>query len=1821
MNRNLFSFVGARFFLGGLTLLALVTFGLALWLPGELARAQDSGPIEFAENDDDGVVAVFTAVDPEMKSVTWSIPAANVDPDGAGDLTPDDNTDGTLFSIDKSSGELTFNELPDYEDPAGGTGDNSNTYEVVVQASDGTGADAQMSWKKVEVEVTNVDEDATTGIEMSSLQPQVSTPITVDYVDGVGNPLVDAAGVANMAIVDPDQDKGETSTTIPDADVEWQWSKSSSKSGTYADITEDDAAKTDTYTPVSQDRGMYLRVTATYEDGEGEGKTVVADSRYPVRALPSGNSAPAFPTDFGPDPDNEGATLTAPEAEADDGATEGDNVGDPVEANDANNDNLTYSLEADTSGTAGDADVFQIDRMTGQVTVGLGKTVHPVSDDGETADDSVVVSDANGFTVTIKATDPFDESTMVVMTITVDAVDEAPVFTDGEASHSHAENELDTEVVHTFVAYDPEDDRVIYSVSGDDAGKFSIDDSNGQLTFVDSPDFEARGSADGDNVYEVTVKAASTESGGTEKSTTVDVTVTVTNVDEPGMVSLSASQPRIGVEIRANTPEDPDGGVTGVTWQWSRADNAAFGDGDNVTKIKDATMAGYTPVAADDGKYLRVTATYTDNEGSGKTAVGVPAATDPVAKVRNLAPVFTDEDADTDGIQVDDREVAEDAAAAAPVGATVVATDTADADITDDGDILYLLSGADAASFEINSETGQISVGASAKLDHETNPAYVVTVTARDPEGLGSSVDVTIKVTDVDEAPEISGPSSEMFAEGDGVVAVFTAVDPEMKSVTWSIPAANVDPDGAGDLTPDDNTDGTLFSIDKSSGELTFNELPDYEDPAGGTGDNSNTYEVVVQASDGTGADAQMSWKKVEVEVTNVDEDATTGIEMSSLQPQVSTPITVDYVDGVGNPLVDAAGVANMAIVDPDQDKGETSTTIPDADVEWQWSKSSSKSGTYADITEDDAAKTDTYTPVSQDRGMYLRVTATYEDGEGEGKTVVADSRYPVRALPSGNSAPAFPTDFGPDPDNEGATLTAPEAEADDGATEGDNVGDPVEANDANNDNLTYSLEADTSGTAGDADVFQIDRMTGQVTVGLGKTVHPVSDDGETADDSVVVSDANGFTVTIKATDPFDESTMVVMTITVDAVDEAPVFTDGEASHSHAENELDTEVVHTFVAYDPEDDRVIYSVSGDDAGKFSIDDSNGQLTFVDSPDFEARGSADGDNVYEVTVKAASTESGGTEKSTTVDVTVTVTNVDEPGMVSLSASQPRIGVEIRANTPEDPDGGVTGVTWQWSRADNAAFGDGDNVTKIKDATMAGYTPVAADDGKYLRVTATYTDNEGSGKTAVGVPAATDPVAKVRNLAPVFTDEDADTDGIQVDDREVAEDAAAAAPVGATVVATDTADADITDDGDILYLLSGADAASFEINSETGQISVGASAKLDHETNPAYVVTVTARDPEGLGSSVDVTIKVTDVDEAPEIMLGGLAISGRTSVEYKENATSTVATYRAAGPDAASATWMLEGADKDLLVLDGSGTSVMLKFVSSPNYENAADADNDNVYMVTLEAGDGTYIDTHEVTVTVTNAKETGTATLSSDMLIVGEAVTATVTDLDMVTAGTEMWQWARADDAGFTMNAEDIAGATMASYTPVEADDGKYLRASVTYNDGYGADEAEATGAYVVTSTSNRPPAFAMATTSRDVAENSAADAVVGDPVVATDPDNDNVTYGLSGADATDFSIDNTGQITVGQGTMLDFETRTTYTVTVTATDPSGETATIEVTINVTNVGLATPYDADDGGAIDKPEMIEAINDYLFGSGDSAISKDDMIEVINLYLFG
>ena len=55
---------------------------------------------------------------------------------------------------------------------------------------------------------------------------------------------------------------------------------------------------------------------------------------------------------------------------------------------------------------------------------------------------------------------------------------------------------------------DPEGRTVNYSLMGPDSSKFQIKGSLPVLSFASKPDFEAKASADGDNVYEVTVRAS-----------------------------------------------------------------------------------------------------------------------------------------------------------------------------------------------------------------------------------------------------------------------------------------------------------------------------------------------------------------------------------------------------------------------------------------------------------------------------------------------------------------------------------------------------------------------------------------------------------------------------------------------------------------------------------------------------------------------------------------------------------------------------------------------------------------------------------------------------------------------------------------------------------------------------------------------------------------------------------------------------------------------------------------------------------------------------------------------------------------------------------------------------------------------------------------------------------------------------------------------------------------------------------------------------------------------------------------------------------------
>ena len=100
---------------------------------------------------------------------------------------------------------------------------------------------------------------------------------------------------------------------------------------------------------------------------------------------------------------------------------------------------------------------------------------------------------------------------------------------------------------------------------------------------------------------------------------------------------------------------------------------------------------------------------------------------------------------------------------------------------------------------------------------------------------------------------------------------------------------------------------------------------------------------------------------------------------------------------------------------------------------------------------------------------------------------------------------------------------------------------------------------------------------------------------------------------------------------------------------------------------------------------------------------------------------------------------------------------------------------------------------------------------------------------------------------------------------------------------------------------------------------------------------------------------------------------------------------------------------------------------------------------------------------------------------------------------------------------------------------------------------------------------NEAPNFGSLTATRTVLENTRGGQPVGQPVPATDPESNTLTYTLGGTDSASFGISSsTGQITVGVGTILDYETKPSYSVTVTATDSLNLSDTITVTIKVTD---------------------------------------------------
>ena len=570
-------------------------------------------------------------------------------------------------------------------------------------------------------------------------------------------------------------------------------------------------------------------------------------------------------------------------------------------------------------------------------------------------------------------------------------------------------------------------------------------------------------------------------------------------------------------------------------------------------------------------------------------------------------------------------------------------------------------------------------------------------------------------------------------------------------------------------------------------------------------------------------------------------------------------------------------------------------------------------------------------------------------------------------------------------------------------------------ATDEEDDGITWSLGGDDSGS------FSIGSTSGTLAFKSAPDFENPADTGSNNVYEVTVHAYDGVT-----TEPYD------VTVTVTNINETPVAF-GESSFTYDEN--NTAEVASYSAADQEGDTIQWSLTGTDSGDFRISDQ-GVVNFAATPDWEEPTDSNEDNVFTFTVTASDGHS-----SDTIDVTVTVADLEELGVIAGSSSDPVVG-QTMTFTLSDPDGLLESggallspITWT-AESRQSAPGSWTQISTVlvNDVTYS-FTPTEDHTGRQLRVRVEYQDRRGTGKTAqseVTKAVSPDPIT---NAPPRF---------VGSRSRSVAEGEAGRS-VGAPIGASDRENDPLTFD------LSDSNPPSFEINSSTGQLRTAQA--LDFETGPPsgnYLLTVTlhdSKDPDGNPSTVvdtttTVLVTLTDVEEAGVVTL---------SVEEPEPAI---------------------------------------------------------VLSATLDDGDG------------------GVSAVS--------------------------WQWARSENrrSGWT----NITGATLSVYTPGDDDAGNYLRATASYTDRRGPGKSAQAVPENPVASENRRPRFASSEDGRrSISENTREGVNIGAPVAAEDPENDRLTYTISGPDSNAFQIiSRTGQLRTKEA--LDFEVQSVYWFTISVHD-------------------------------------------------------------------
>lgn len=416
--------------------------------------------------------------------------------------------------------------------------------------------------------------------------------------------------------------------------------------------------------------------------------------------------------------------------------------------------------------------------------------------------------------------------------------------------------------------------------------------------------------------------------------------------------------------------------------------------------------------------------------------------------------------------------------------------------------------------------------------------------------------------------------------------------------------------------------------------------------------------------------------------------------------------------------------------------------------------------------------------------------------------------------------------------------------------------------------------------------------------------------------------------------------------------------------------------------------------------------------------------------------------------------------------------------------------------------------------------------------------------------------------------------------------------------ATFVTTVTA-SDANSGQSLTYSIAGgADAALFTIDPVTGVVSFINAPDFENPAdaggNNVYDIIVRATDNVGGFDEQAIAITVTDVSEGspPVIISNGGGATANVTID--ENSTA-VATVQAEDTDGTMPTYsIVGGADAALFTIDPQ--TGLLAFINAPDYENPADAGQNNIYNVIVQASDGINVDQQQIAVTVANTNDNAPVITSA-----GGGATASIGTTENATAVATV---VATDADGATLTYSISGGADAALFTidpvtgalsfitapdfeaPGDFNGDNVYDVIVQASDGTNIDEQQI--AVTVGNANDITPVITSngggATASVSINENSAAVTTV----TATDADGTNPVYSIvGGADAALFTIDpQTGSLVFINApdfeTPGDFDGNNIYDVIVQASDGVNSTQQ-QIAVSVGNVNDATPVITSNGG--------------------------------------